>query len=90
MRYATVAIGRPVKGSSGEWACPYLTRGLGIESLDWAIGLDAIQALQGVLLVIGSSLAATDHFIDHRLRWEDVEATGFPVVRDPPEGYFDP
>jgi hypothetical protein len=89
MRYATVTIGRPVEGPSGEWACPYQTRGLGVESLDWAIGIDPIQALQGVLLVIGSLPEATDHFIDKRLRLEDIEAMGFPVVRDPPVGYFD-
>jgi hypothetical protein len=58
--------------------------------LDWAIGIDSLQALQGALLLIGSTGDATDHFIDKRLRLEDIETLGFPSVRDPPEGYFDP
>ena len=43
------------------------------------LGFDAIQALQGVHLVIGGILAATDEGEQDRLRWAGQPGLGFPV-----------
>lgn len=85
LRHATVLIGQPKQEASGEWRCPYQIIGLGMDRVFGALGLDAIQALQLVMVVIGGTLAGTPEAEQGRLRWEGGEDLGFPLPPEPSE-----
>ena len=84
-RKAVVHIGRPWQEPGGEWALPYQIVGLGDGKVRCVLGFDAIQALQGVHLVIGSILASSDEGEQGRLRWDGDKDLGFPVPALRPE-----
>ena len=79
VRRVLVHIGRPWQEPTGEWAAPFQILGLGRSRVSRAFGLDAIQALQLVQLMIGSTLAITDEGKQGRLRWAGEKSLGFPV-----------
>ena len=81
---AVVHIGRPWQEPTGEWAAPYQILGLGRPIASCVFGLDAIQALQLVQLVIGGVLAGLDESKQGRLRWADGSDLGFPLPAEPP------
>jgi hypothetical protein len=82
-REITVAIGRPVpdKESIG-YCCPFQISGIGSEKLKYAKGLDAVQALQGVMVLIGADLQFLNETVGGKLRWEgdDKGGLGFPSL----------
>jgi hypothetical protein len=82
-RQAFVHIGRPWQEPTGEWALPYQIVGLGKGKVYRVFGFDAIQALQGVQLVIGGILASSDEGEQGRLRWDGDPDLGFPVPTVP-------
>jgi hypothetical protein len=84
LRTATVRIERPRQLEEDEWQCRFQIIGLHDDRV-WggALGLDAVQALQGVMTVLGGALAGTVEGQAGRLRWEGSEDLGFPSVPDP-------
>ena len=84
-RQAFVHIGRPWQEPTGEWALPYQIAGLGKGKIYHVHGFDAIQALQGVHVVIGSVLASSDEGKQGRLRWEADSKLGYLGFPLPPE-----
>ena len=79
VRDVLVHIGRPQQEPAGEWMLPYQIVGLGSGRVFRVHGFDAIQALQGVMSVIGGYLAGTDEAEQGRLRWGEEADLGFPV-----------
>lgn len=79
LRKVYVHIGRPWQEPEGEWALPYQIEGVGDGKARCVLGFDAVQALQGVHLVIGSILASSDEGERGRLRWAGEANLGFPV-----------
>jgi hypothetical protein len=80
VRPVRVRIGRPLidPEGEGEWACPYQIQGLGDEAVRAVLGIDAIQSLQGALVVLGGTLSGTKEAQEGRLRWFDSPDFGFP------------
>lgn len=85
IRAVLVHIGRPWQEPEGEWALPYQIVGLGDGKVRCVLGFDAIQALQGVHLVIGSILASSDEGEQGRLRLGGDVNLGFPVPARRPD-----
>ena len=79
VRQVLVNIGRPWQEPTGEWALPYQIVGIGKGKIFVVHGFDAIQALQGVQLVIGAILASSEEGREGRLRWAGERNWGFPV-----------
>ncbi len=67
----TVSLGRPEQEPNvSYWACPYQIDGLGHDcAYRGATGEDALQAMAGVLTVVGGVLAGEDEAKAGRLRW---------------------
>lgn len=84
LRDVYVHIGRPSQEPTGEWSLPYQILGLGSERIFRVHGFDAVQALQGVMSVIGGYLAGTDEAAQGRLRWGDDTELGFPIPESKP------
>ena len=61
--------------------CPYQISGAGTEKIFYGAGVDAFQALELGLKMIGAELAALNRRLDGELRWECDEqgSFGFPV-----------
>lgn len=67
-----VSLGCPER-EPGEntWVCPYRVVGLGEDrTYRGAIGVHGLQAMFGVIVVIGGALQGTDEFQAGRLRWK--------------------
>lgn len=62
-----VRIGRPVPDPEIDWTCSYQIRGIGDERVRTAHGIDAVQALQLCLRMVGADLGALRR--SHRLTW---------------------
>jgi hypothetical protein len=90
-RTATVRIERPRQCESGEWQCRVQIVGL-FDDRVWggALGLDAVQALQLVMLTIGSMLETSKEGRAGRLRFEGESDLGFPLHQFPDEPPEDP
>lgn len=82
----SVRLGRPAQEPTGEWACAYEVTGLGFDRVVRVMGMDAIQALQAAMLVIGGTLAGTREAAEGRLRWAGSSDLGFPSPPEPPTG----
>lgn len=88
-----VVIGkpRPFPGG-GDFFCPFKVEGLGSQRITRAGGVDAVQALELALRMVGTVLYTSQEYKDGRLTWEGGEngSLGFPVaanIRDIlPEG----
>ena len=69
-----VYIGRPYEDVNlGEFWCPYQIIGIGTEKVRKIAGIDAIQAIQGTLLVIGAELEGLNAACDYNLSWDGGE-----------------
>lgn len=79
-----VLIGRPRQEPTEEWGCPFQIVGVGSGQCRWGFGLDAIQALEGAMKVIGGTLAGTIEAQEGRLRWAGEVNLGFPLPPEPP------
>ncbi len=80
-RVIRVLLGAPQQSKEppSDWYCPWQIVGLGDEKVRAAYGVDAIQALQLVMRMIGAKLhAQTAHGV--RLWWleESSSDLGFP------------
>ena len=73
-----VRIGKPVSVPSVAWACPYKIVGLGDESIRAVFGVDAVQSLQLVMVVVGSILEREQKAL--RLTHLGNEDLGFPKI----------
>lgn len=87
-RQIVVRMGRPQPWANphGEdYFCPFQIVGLGNEAVKYAAGVDAFQAVELGLRMIGIELAVLNRDVDGQLRWEcDGHGDlGFPV----PEGF---
>lgn len=78
----SVLIGKPERIASGTaYCCPYQLRGAGLEeSVKYAEGVDAVQALQLVMYMIGAHLSYLNEQCGGRLRWSNEPDFGFPEV----------
>ena len=78
----TVRIGVPQEDGR-DYFCPYQIIGIGKEDVSYAMGVDALQALQLTLKKIGVTLYASNQARSGSLKWEaqTVEGDlGFPVT----------
>ena len=79
----TVLIGKPEKfPGEDDYYCPYQIVGLGSGRVRRAPGVDAIQALQGALQMIGADLYTSDEAQSGRLSWvggSGPTEIGFPI-----------
>jgi hypothetical protein len=79
-RVIRILLGAPQQSvGSDDWYCPFQIVGVGSEKVRAVYGIDAFQALQLVMLIIGASLPARNEQV--RLWWlEESEVDlGFPV-----------
>ncbi|MEV0597454.1 DUF2283 domain-containing protein [Nonomuraea cavernae] len=67
-----VAVGLPVEEPTGEWSCPYRIDGLaGWEHERKVTGVDALQALELVLVMVRAALAGSHEFKEGLLCWDE-------------------
>jgi len=78
----TVSLGRPTQEPTGEWLCAYQITGDGSNRSFGALGLDAVQAIDLAMHLIGARLADTAEAKEGRLRWSGESKLGFPLPRD--------
>jgi hypothetical protein len=79
-----ILIGKPQPSSDSiGFYCPFQITGVGTEKIKYAKGVDSVQALQSVMLLIGLDLEFLNETMGKRLRWDgDGEGgLGFPVVQ---------
>jgi len=86
---AVVHIGRPRQEPTGEWSLPYRIVGIGEGKTYRVLGIDAIQTLQVVHVVIGSVLVSSDEGKQGRLRWTGDSGLGYLGFPLPPEPVAD-
>ena len=79
----TVRIGKPrARPDSGDWYCPYQIVGAGSDPLRRAYGVDAVQALQLVMKMIGAYLSWLNQQYEGKIRWlDDTGDLGFPELK---------
>ena len=83
----TVFIGKPQRFPDGndDYFCPFKIVGISNDSIRYAGGVDAIQALSLALQMIGSILYTSQEAKNGNLSWNGVADLGFPVpdsIRD--------
>jgi hypothetical protein len=81
-KQVTVVIGKPEKFPEGEdYYCPYQIVGMGDGQVRYAGGIDAVQALQLALQMIGVDLYTSQDARSGRLSWHagSPGELGFPV-----------
>lgn len=75
-REVSVTIGLPYEEPTGEWSCPYRIDGLdGWEHERKVTGIDSLQAVELVLVVVRSALAGSHEAREGLVAW-DVETAG--------------
>ena len=80
-RIVKVSLGKPKAfPDSGGYYCPFQISGAGAENIKYAAGVDAIQALQLAMVMIGATLQFLNRELEGRLRWEGSSEGdfGFP------------
>lgn len=78
----TVLMGKPKKlPDSTDYYCPFQITGMGSDKVRCAYGIDAFQAIQLAMTVIGAYLNSLNESEGSRLRWEGDEngGLGFPL-----------
>lgn len=81
-REIVIRLGMPRRfPESTDYYVPFQVAGIGSENVLGAAGIDAFQAIQQVMLVIGAKLRAVNEQYGGRLRWEGDESgdLGFPI-----------
>ena len=83
-----IGMPQPFPGSRGDYYCPYQITGVGAEKVKYVGGVDSLQALEMVLLILPAELEVLAR--KHALRWEDAPVGEFgfserllAVTRDP-------
>jgi hypothetical protein len=78
-----VLIGQPQPFPDYEdYYCPFQLRGYGDERIRYAGGVDAVQALELALQMIGTILYTSREAQEKRLSWNGAENLGFPVPKN--------
>jgi len=83
-----VKVGKPrVADENGNYYCPFQIVGLGRDKINYAMGIDAVQAMLLGLSKIGIILYASEEWKEGRLRWigDEQGDLGFPV----PDSFVD-
>ena len=83
VRKVVVKIGKPVPFPDGRhYLCPFQVTGMGDEETRYAAGIDAVQALQLVMIPIAGYLVGLNRSSGGRLRWDGDEHgdLGFPTL----------
>ena len=79
-----IQIGRPQLFRGTDYSCAYQITGAGVSKVKYAVGTDAIQALQLVMPMIGVDLATLNAAFDSSIRWPSGEPLdghlGFPIT----------
>lgn len=81
-RVITVFIGKPRQfPDATDYYCPYQIVGLGSEKVKYAGGVDAIQAIQLAMYMIGADLYTSPEATSGHLQWMGDEQgdLGFPT-----------
>jgi len=81
-RKIQVVIGKPQAfPDSGGYYCPFQIVGVGPEHIKYAAGVDGIQALQLVMVMLGATLKFLNEELNETLRWEGSSEGefGFPT-----------
>jgi hypothetical protein len=83
-RKVVVKMGKPQPlpdALGDDHYCPYQISGAGTERIFYGAGVDAFQALELGLKMIGVDLAVLNRKLDGQLRWDCDEqgALGFPL-----------
>jgi len=69
-RKVRVLIGKPEPFPEGPgYYCPFQISGAGSEDIKYAVGIDAVQALQLVMVMIGATLEFRNQELGGILRW---------------------
>jgi hypothetical protein len=88
-RKITVVIGKPEMFPDGvNFYCPYQVVGIGNERVRYAGGVDAVQALQLAMQMIGAELYTSPEAQSKQISWDGGGVAGdlgFPV----PDGLQD-
>src|SRR2546422_6692245 len=77
-----ISLGKPRKfPDSGDYYVPFQITGIGSETVLCAGGIDAFQALQQVMPIVGAQLSVLNEACGRRLIWEGSEEgdLGFPI-----------
>lgn len=77
-----VSIGKPQQfPDSNNYYCPFQVAGAGSENIKYAAGVDAIQSLQMVMVMLGATLQFLNERLNGAVRWEGSEEgdLGFPT-----------
>ena len=80
-REVLVKFGKPVPfPGSEDYYCPFQIVGIGSERVRYAGGVDAVQAIQLVMVALGAELFHLNKHCKGRLHWEagEVSDFGFP------------
>lgn len=81
LKTVTVKLGKPVQFDDGTgYYAPFQITGIGSEKIKYAGGVDAIQAVQLAMKMIGANLYALRDVESVELEWEagDKGDLGFP------------
>lgn len=77
-RRVKILIGKPEPFPDAEGHyCPFQISGVGSEEIRYSAGVDAVQALQLVMLMIGATLEFLAKEVDGDLWWDGDESGGF-------------
>jgi hypothetical protein len=79
-----VSIGKPEQFPEGPgYYCPFQISGAGSDDVKYAVGIDSVQALQLVMVMIGATLEFRNQELRGILRWEGSRKgdLGFPSDR---------
>lgn len=80
-----VIAGKPQFADSIGWYCPFQITGVGDEKIRYAAGIDAIQALQLVMVMIGANLQYQNEQTGGALQWEGDNQGGLGFPSSPRE-----
>jgi len=77
-RNVKISIGKPEPFPDSEgYYCPFQISGAGSETIRYAAGVDAVQALQLVMVMIGTRLKFLATEIEGEFHWADDKEGGF-------------
>jgi Domain of unknown function (DUF6968) len=78
-----VLIGKPEEFPEGPgYYCPFQISGVGPEDIKYAVGIDSVQALQLVMVMIGATLEFYNQELGGVLRWEGSSGGDFGFPSD--------
>ena len=77
-------FGRPERDPApgGDWQCAFQITGLGEDDVEYAFGVDSVQALQLAFQAVGARLFAAEG-PGRSITWLGMSDLGFP---EPPKG----